>query len=109
MAADPAQAVPKPAESNKRVRNHGLFSKAQRALDIAGWSPRAQEDVEIYRLVDTDGLTPLLIVLNDAKPNTAARPAEAAEPAEVARSYGLAANGSTANGSEAAHAPPSLT
>jgi hypothetical protein len=60
------------------IRNHGVLSKAQRALEIAGWSPEAQADVEIFRLVDTDGLTPLLIVLNDAKPSSAARPAEAA-------------------------------
>jgi hypothetical protein len=54
-------AVPK-----KRIRNHGLLSKAQRTLDIAGWTPEAQEDVEIFRLVDQDGLTPLLAVLNQA-------------------------------------------
>ncbi len=60
-----------------RLRNHGVFSKAQRALDIAGWSQHAQEDVEIFRLVDADGLTPLLIVLNDAQPNRTERPREA--------------------------------
>jgi hypothetical protein len=47
------------------VRNHGLFSKAERALQIAGWSERARNDIEIFRLVDTDGLTPLLMVLNE--------------------------------------------
>jgi hypothetical protein len=67
-AAEPAEAVRDGAGKNRRIRNHGLFSKAQRALDIAGWSAPAQEDVEIFRLVDTEGLTPLLIVLNDAKP-----------------------------------------
>jgi hypothetical protein len=47
------------------VRNHGLFSKAERALQIAGWSEKARNDIEIFRLVDTDGLTPLLMVLNE--------------------------------------------
>jgi hypothetical protein len=54
-------------EHNERpIRNHGLFSKAERALEIAGWTERARIDVEIFRLVDTDGLTPLLMVLNEA-------------------------------------------
>lgn len=50
----------------RRVRNHGLLSKAERALDIAGWSVKAKSDVEVFRLVDTEGLTPLLTVLNRA-------------------------------------------
>ena len=54
------------ATGAKRMRNHGLLSKAQRTLDIAGWSKEAQNDVEIFRLVDTEGLTPLLSVLNEA-------------------------------------------
>jgi hypothetical protein len=60
------------------LRNHGLFSKAERALQIAGWSERARNDIEIFRLVDTEGLTPLLMVLNettfggDAEPQGAA-------------------------------------
>ena len=49
----------------KPLRNHGLFSKAERALQIAGWSERARNDIEIFRLVDTEGLTPLLMVLNE--------------------------------------------
>lgn len=49
-----------------KMRNHGLFSKAESALKIAGWSERARRDVEVYRLVDTEGLTPILGVLNDA-------------------------------------------
>lgn len=52
--------------AGKAMRNHGLLSKAQRTLDIAGWSAQAQKDVEIFRLVDTEGLTPLLSVLNEA-------------------------------------------
>lgn len=47
------------------LRNHGLFSKAERALQIAGWSEKARGDVEIFKLVETDGLTPLLMVLNE--------------------------------------------
>ena len=53
------------------LRNHGLLSKAERALQIAGWSERARNDVEIFRAVDADGLTPLLMVLADATPKKA--------------------------------------
>ncbi len=56
---------PVSADGATRIRNHGLLSKAQRALDVAGWSEKAQSDVEIFRLVDTEGLTPLLILLNE--------------------------------------------
>jgi len=55
-----------PEGSPRPMRNHGLLSKAERALDIAGWSEEAKRDVEIYRLVDTEGLTPLLVLLNEA-------------------------------------------
>jgi hypothetical protein len=55
-----------PKGGGPHVRNHGLLSKAQRALDIAGWSAAAQRDVEIFRLVDSEGLTPLLTLLNEA-------------------------------------------
>ena len=48
------------------IRNHGLLSKAERALDIAGWSAESKRDVEVFRLVDTEGLTPLLSLLNEA-------------------------------------------
>ena len=66
-------------QANRRpIRNHGLLSKAQRALKIAGWSDQAQRDVEIYRLVDVEGLTPLLTLLNEA---TIEKGAEAAEEA----------------------------
>lgn len=47
------------------LRNHGLFSKAERVLTIAGWSETARRDIEIFKLVDIEGLTPLLEVLND--------------------------------------------
>jgi hypothetical protein len=63
---DPTKAARQHRE--RPIRNHGLFSKAERALEIAGWSEHAREDVEIFRLVDTDGLTPLLMVLNEARP-----------------------------------------
>jgi hypothetical protein len=62
---DPTKAV-RP-HGDRPIRNHGLFSKAERALEIAGWSERARADVEIFRLVDTEGLTPLLMVLNEAR------------------------------------------
>jgi hypothetical protein len=57
----------------KPLRNHGLFSKAERALQIAGWSERARNDIEIFRLVDTEGLTPLLMVLNEPRGRGEAR------------------------------------
>ena len=58
------------SDFNERpIRNHGLFSKAERALEIAGWSKKARDDIEIFRLVDAEGLTPLLMVLNE--PGTA--------------------------------------
>lgn len=48
------------------LRNHGLFSKAETVLRIAGWSNQACRDIEVFKLVDAEGLTPLLMVLNDA-------------------------------------------
>lgn len=59
-----SEEVKKYAEK-RAVRNHGLFSKAERALQIAGWSEQARNDIEIFKLVETDGLTPLLMVLNE--------------------------------------------
>ncbi len=47
------------------LRNHGLFSKAERALTIAGWSEQARRDIEVFPMVDVEGLTPLLMVLNE--------------------------------------------
>lgn len=46
------------------LRNHGLFSKAEVALQLAGWSDKARADIEVLPLVETEGLTPLLMVLN---------------------------------------------
>jgi hypothetical protein len=66
----------------RAVRNHGLFSKAERALQIAGWSEGARNDIEIFKLVDSEGLTPLLMVLNEpggTTRNDAERPADQAE------------------------------
>ena len=37
----------------------------ERALTIAGWSEGARRDIEIFRVVDKEGLTPLLMVLNE--------------------------------------------
>lgn len=51
---------------NEKIRNHGLLSKSRRVLQIAGWSDDAQKDLEVYALVDTEGLTPFLTVLNEA-------------------------------------------
>ncbi|MEQ1611466.1 MAG: hypothetical protein ABL904_01830, partial [Hyphomicrobiaceae bacterium] len=54
------------------IRNHGLFSKAERALQIAGWGEKARGDIEIFRIVDAEGLTPLLMVLAAAGDGEAA-------------------------------------
>jgi hypothetical protein len=40
-------------------------------LEYAGWSEWARNDIEIFKLVDTDGLTPLLMVLNNATDDSA--------------------------------------
>jgi hypothetical protein len=88
---EPAQAStqsPGPGRAGQRIRNHGLLSKAQRALDIAGWSPRAQQDVEIFQLVDVEGLTPLLAVLNEATPSEGGEQAQSAS-AEASRAARL--------------------
>jgi hypothetical protein len=63
----------------RAVRNHGLFSKAERALQIAGWSEKARSDIEIFKLVDTEGLTPLLMVLNEPGSSTAAASGDGSE------------------------------
>lgn len=68
------------------MRNHGLLSKAERALQIAGWSERARADVEIFRVVDEDGLTPLLMVLSEASFAPAAATASASATASSAAS-----------------------
>jgi hypothetical protein len=78
------------------MRNHGLLSKAQRTLDIAGWSPKAQSDVEIFRLVDTEGLTPLLSVLNAATLDPAEREAADGAPPGATRPAVVAAAGPVA-------------
>ena len=51
----------------RAVRNHGLFSKAERAAN-RGWCKLARNDIENFKLVDTESLTPLLMVLNDPEP-----------------------------------------
>ena len=58
------------------LRNHGLFSKAERALTIAQWSAEARRDVEVFRIVDVDGLTPILMVLNEEAERAATTPRE---------------------------------
>ncbi len=78
---DRAKPKPQTDELPPLQRNHGLLSKAERALDIAGWSAEAKRDVEIYKLVDTEGLTPLLTLLNEA---TLERGVKSAEEASAA-------------------------
>jgi hypothetical protein len=83
-------------KKRSRMRNHGLFSKAERALQIAGWSDPARNDIEIFRLVDAEGLTPLLMALNEASVPAAARPSSQAEPISLAAALG-------GNGSDTSH------
>jgi hypothetical protein len=52
-------------EKAQPIRNHGLLSKAEKALTFAGWSERARRDIEIFPLEDVEGLTPILMVLAD--------------------------------------------
>ncbi|MEQ1712938.1 MAG: hypothetical protein ABL908_16260, partial [Hyphomicrobium sp.] len=62
IALDDAKA--KDIATHEPLRNHGLFSKAERALQFAGWSEQARSDIEIFKLEDVEGLTPLLDALN---------------------------------------------
>jgi hypothetical protein len=52
-------------EKAQPIRNHGLFSKAEKALTFAGWGEKARRDMEIFPLEDIEGLTPILMVLAD--------------------------------------------
>ncbi|MFY0612308.1 MAG: hypothetical protein JXQ99_12320 [Hyphomicrobiaceae bacterium] len=57
--------------------NVGLIAKAHRALEMAGWSHGASDDPEIFRLVDVDGLLPLLTILSERGEPEAAESASA--------------------------------
>jgi hypothetical protein len=65
--------------SAEPIRNHGLFSKAEKTLEIAGWSEKARRDVEIFVLEDVEGLTPLLDVLNESNQRRESDPADVAD------------------------------
>jgi hypothetical protein len=73
-------------EKAQPIRNHGLFSKAERALTIAGWSEKARRDIEIFPLEDVEGLTPILMVLADDGTFKAEEEAQA-KAAESRRSW----------------------
>lgn len=47
-------------------------------MTIAGWSEGARRDIEIFRVVEEEGLTPLLMVLNE--PMSAMAAAEGTTP-----------------------------
>jgi hypothetical protein len=72
-------------DPDRPLRNHGLFSKAERALEIAGWSEKARRDIEIFPLENAEGLTPLLMVLNEGgsgrSREASARPEPSGQPA----------------------------
>lgn len=71
-------------KERRLMRNHGLLSKAERALQIAGWSEKARSDVEIFVIEATDGLTPLLMVLSDTHGAASSVPAKSSAPAPAA-------------------------
>ena len=60
--------------TGQAMRNNGLLSKAEHALTMAGWSESARRDVEIFPVVEVDGLTPLLMVLNEERPGKGSAP-----------------------------------
>lgn len=78
---DVSDAQSKAFKEARPLRNHGLFSKAERALTIAKWSDGARRDIEIFRVVDKEGLTPLLMVLNEPYDEHKSLAAEGAETA----------------------------
>jgi hypothetical protein len=41
-------------DEKRRIRNHGLFSNAERMLVMAGWKEQASSAPEIFRLVDPE-------------------------------------------------------
>lgn len=57
--------VPSGPEGEGGPLNVGLLKKAGRALEMAGWSAEASRDPEIFRLVESDGLLPLLMILSE--------------------------------------------
>jgi hypothetical protein len=79
----------------KRIRNHGLFSKAERALHIAGWSDGAKSDVEVYAITDKEGLTPLLEILTDPKGKNDPPPPPPPKPLAIAGPGGPGSSSTT--------------
>jgi hypothetical protein len=53
--------------SSEEIENVGLIAKAHRVLEMAGWSQGASDDPEIFRLVEADGLLPLLTTLTESE------------------------------------------
>ena len=60
---------------SEEIENVGLIAKAHRVLEMAGWSAGASDDPEIFRLVEVDGLLPLLTTLTQEDKETKAAPA----------------------------------
>lgn len=68
-------------EAGPAPLNVGLLKKAHRALEMAGWSSEASADPEIFRLVDADGLLPLLTILSErGEPGNTDGPTPSAVP-----------------------------
>jgi hypothetical protein len=64
--------TPEPAKGI--LRNHGVFSKSERALQIAGWSEGARSDIEIYPVVEPNGLMLLAVLENRSLVDETSRP-----------------------------------
>ncbi|MCI4662520.1 MAG: hypothetical protein MRY63_11955 [Neomegalonema sp.] len=77
------------AKGLREGREPGLFGKSRRALELAGWGADARHNPQVWRLVDDEGLTPLLDVLEEASgfvsaseaAPLASAPADPADPA----------------------------
>lgn len=65
VALDESKRKARTRLDGQETENVGLLSKAHRALEMAAWSQGASDDPEIFRLVDADGLLPLLTILNE--------------------------------------------
>ena len=44
------------------------YFRKPNALQIAGWCKSTRNNIENFKLVDTESLTPLLMVLNNPNP-----------------------------------------
>jgi hypothetical protein len=55
-----------------------LLRKADKALDIAGWSPESKREIEVFQVIHIEGSTPLLCLINQATLDQGIRAAQEA-------------------------------